>query len=98
MKLTPDTLYKALLEQFGSLDWWPMDKSYHEKNGSDPRFEIIVGAILTQNTAWSNVEKALTNLKSKNMLDIKKLVDIDIVNLQNMIKPSGFFNQKATYV
>jgi len=95
MKLTPYSLYKTLLERFGTLDWWPMDTSYHEKNGSDPRFEIIVGAILTQNTAWSNVEKALANLKSKNMLDIKKLVDIDIVNLQNMIKPSGFFNQKA---
>ena len=95
MKLNPYSLYKTLLEQFGNLNWWPMDKSYHEKNGSDPRFEIIVGAILTQNTAWSNVEKALTNLKSKNMIDIKKMVNIDIVNLQNMIKPSGFFNQKA---
>jgi len=95
MKLNPYSLYKTLLERFGDLDWWPIDRGYHEKNGSDPRFEIVVGAILTQNTAWSNVEKALANLKSKNILDIKKLVDIDIVNLQNMIKPSGFFNQKA---
>jgi len=95
MKLNPYSLYKELLERFGNLNWWPMDKSYHEKNGSEPRFEIIVGAILTQNTAWSNVEKALTNLKSENMIDIKKMVNIDIVNLQNMIKPSGFFNQKA---
>ncbi|MCK5031313.1 MAG: endonuclease, partial [Thermoplasmatales archaeon] len=44
---------------------------------------------------WSNVEKALANLKSKNMLDIKKMVNVDIANLQNMIKTSGFFNQKA---
>ena len=95
MKLTPCLLYKILLERFGNLDWWPMDQNYHEKNGSDPRFEIIVGAILTQNTAWSNVEKALTNLKSKKMLNIKKLLDTDILNLQNIIKPSGFFNQKA---
>ena len=95
MKLTLDTLYKLLLERFGNLNWWPIDKNYHEKNGSDLRFEIIVGALLTQNTAWSNVEKALANLKSKNMLDLKKMVNIDIVNLQNMIKPSGFFNQKA---
>jgi endonuclease-3 related protein len=95
MELNPYSLYKTLLERFGNLDWWPIDRSYHEKNVSDPRFEIIVGAILTQNTAWSNVEKALTNLKSKNILDIKKLVDISIINLQNMIKPSGFFNKKA---
>jgi endonuclease-3 related protein len=95
MKLTPHTLYKILLERFGNLNWWPIDRNYHEKNGSDPRFEIIVGAILTQNTAWSNVEKALANLKSKNMLDIKKMVNVDIANLQNMIKTSGFFNQKA---
>jgi len=95
MELNPCSLYETLLESFGNLDWWPMDISYHEKNGSDPRFEIIVGAILTQNTVWSNVEKALTNLKSKNILDIKKLVDINIVDLQNMVKPSGFFNQKA---
>ena len=95
MKLTTQTLYKVLLGEFGNQNWWPMEKNYHEKNGSDPRFEIIVGAILTQNTAWSNVEKALTNLKSKNMLDVKKIADIDIKSLQSMIKPSGFFNQKA---
>jgi len=95
MKLTPYTLYKILLENFGNQNWWPMDKNYHEKHRSDPRFEIMVGAILTQNTAWSNVEKALISLKSKNTLDIKKISEIDIKSLQNMIKPSGFFNQKA---
>jgi len=98
MKLTPFTLYKKLIGELGHQNWWPMDKSYHEKNGSDPRFEIIVGAILTQNTAWSNVEKALANLKSKNVLDIEKIVTINIKDLQNMIKPSGFFNQKADRV
>lgn len=84
-----------LLEEFGYQNWWPIDKNYHEKHRTDPRFEIIVGTILTQNTAWPNVEKALTNLKTKNMLDIKKISEIDRESLQNMIKPSGFFNQKA---
>ena len=98
MKLTPFTLYKKLIGELGHQNWWPMDRSYHEKNGSDPRFEIIVGAILTQNTAWSNVEKALANLKSKNVLDIEKIVKINIKDLQNMVKPSGFFNQKANRV
>jgi len=95
MKLTPNDLYKTLLEEFGRRNWWPMDKTYHERRGSDPRFEIIVGAILTQNTAWLNVEKALKNLKSDNMLEIQKISEANINHLQTMIKPSGFFNQKA---
>ena len=95
MKLTPQILYQTLLENFGKQNWWPIDKSYHEKNNSDPRFETIIGAILTQNTAWLNVEKALDNLKSENLMDIKKISDINIKLLQKMIKPSGFFNQKA---
>ena len=84
-----------LLEQFGHQNWWPIDKQYHKKNKSDPRFEIIIGAILTQNTAWSNVEKALDNLKSKKMLDIKKISNVNIKTLKKLIKPSGFYNQKA---
>ena len=95
MKITPHILYETLLKEFGKQDWWPMDKNYHKKNSSDPRSEIIVGAILTQNTTWSNVEKALINLKSQNMLDIRKISDINIKELQELIKPSGFFNQKA---
>lgn len=95
MKLNPYSLHKILLSEFGKLNWWPRDKEYHEKNGTDPRFEVIVGAILTQNTAWSNVEKALTNLKSENMLNIKNILEVDIADLQHLIKPSGFFNQKA---
>lgn len=95
MRITPNKLYKILLREFGNLNWWPMDKKYHEKNHSDPRFEVIIGAILTQNTAWSNVEKALTNLKSNNMLNIKNISDVNIKNLQELIKPSGFFKQKA---
>ena len=95
MQLTPIQLYKILLKHFGKLNWWPMDRSYHEKNGSDPRFEVIVGAILTQNTAWSNVEKAIENLKLKNIVDIKKIREFDLKNLQELIRPSGFFNQKA---
>jgi len=95
MQLTPTKLNKVLEKHFGHLNWWPMDRTYHEKNESDPRFEVIVGAILTQNTAWSNVEKALINLKSENMLEIKKISKLDTIKLSNLIRPSGFFNQKA---
>ncbi|UCH72119.1 MAG: endonuclease [Thermoplasmatales archaeon] len=98
MKLTPNILYEILLEEFGKANWWPIDKKYHKKNDSDPRFEIILGAILTQNTSWSNVEKALKNLKSKNMLSMKKILNVEITNLQSMIRPSGFFKQKANRI
>ena len=98
MELKPQNLYEKLNKEFGNLNWWPKDTGYHKKNNSDPRFEIIIGAILTQNTAWNNVEKALDNLKKNNILDIKKTVKTDIKNLQDMIKPSGFFNQKAKRV
>jgi endonuclease-3 related protein len=95
MKITPQLLYQILLDKFGELNWWPVDKNYHKKTGSDPRFEVMAGAILTQNAAWLNVEKALKNLKSKNILDLKKISDIDIEKLQKMVKPTGFFKQKA---
>jgi len=73
MNLTPHVLYETLMKEFGSQNWWPMDQIYHKKNHSDPRFEVIIGAILTQNTAWPNVEKALDNLKSKTCLKYKRL-------------------------
>jgi len=95
MVITPSKIYEILLNEFGNLHWWPMDKRYHERNNSDPRFEIIVGAILTQNTAWSNVEKAINNIKAQNVLDIKQILNIDIKVLPDLIKSSGYFNQKA---
>ena len=70
MAISPKILYDVLLDNFGYQHWWPIDKNYHRKQKSDPRFEIIVGAILTQNTAWTNVEKALKNLKKQKVLTI----------------------------
>ena len=96
MNISPNTLYKTLLKHIGRLDWWPTDYEYHKKAGSDPRFEVIVGAILTQNTAWSNVEKALINLKAEESLNIKSISKIDGKILKKMVKPTGFFNQKTT--
>lgn len=88
-------LYNLLSKKYKDLNWWPVDHKYHEKNKTDPRFEIIIGAILTQNTAWSNVEKALENLKEKNKLDIKSIIQSETKGLRELIRPSGFFNQKA---
>ena len=95
MSLNPAKIYELLFDHFGPQEWWPVDKEYHKKRDSDPRFEIIIGAILTQNTAWANVEKALANLKFNNSLTVKKIVEIDTENLKTMITPSGYFNQKT---
>jgi endonuclease-3 related protein len=93
--ISPKNLYDLLLDTFGYQHWWPVDEQYHENQQSDPRFEIIVGAILTQNTAWTNVEKALDNLKKHKALTLQTMADITEEKLKTMIQPSGFFNQKA---
>ncbi len=88
-------LYDLLLESFGHQQWWPVDKMYHQRHGNDPRFEIMIGAILTQNTAWTNVEKALENLKKQHIFTIHAMTHVEEKNLKSLIQPSGFFNQKA---
>lgn len=78
-------IYNSLYHYFGPLDWWP---------GNTP-FEIMVGAILTQNTSWSNVEKAVNNLKKENLLEPRKLYGINQEKLAQLVKPSGYYNIKA---
>ncbi|MGB7581527.1 MAG: endonuclease III domain-containing protein [Sedimentisphaerales bacterium] len=79
------TIYDILLKRFGPQDWWP----------GDTPFEVIVGAILTQNTNWTNVEKAITNLKNAGVLSPDKLHRLDIKKLAELIRPAGYFNIKA---
>ena len=78
-------IYGLLFKRFGPQDWWP----------GDTPFEVIVGAILTQNTNWTNVEKAITNLKNAKALLPDKLHSIDIKKLAELIRPAGYFNIKA---
>ncbi len=78
-------IYKRLYAYYGPQFWWP----------GDTRFEIVVGAVLTQNTAWRNVEKAIRNLKAKNLLTLKKLVRLPVTKLAELIRPTGFYNLKA---
>ncbi len=78
-------IFKRLYEYFGPQNWWP----------GDTRFEVCIGAILTQNTSWKNVAKAIENLKAKGVLSIKKLYHIDISYLAQLIRPAGYFNIKA---
>jgi len=78
-------IYQLLYDAFGPQHWWP----------GETRFEIITGAILTQNTSWANVEKAITNLKSANRLTPEKLHHLDLAQLAQLIRPAGYYNIKA---
>lgn len=71
---------------YGSQEWWP----------AKTRFEVLVGAILTQNTAWRNVEKAIGNLRGARCLSARAIDRIELDALRALIRPSGCFNQKAT--
>jgi len=77
--------YRKLFSAFGHQHWWP----------GDTPFEVIVGAILTQNTAWTNVEKAIHNLKKAKLLTPGKLHDLSQDEIAKYIRPAGYFNIKA---
>ena len=77
--------YRKLYDHYGPQGWWP----------GDGPLETIIGAILTQFTAWRNVERALDNLKSAECMSVQALRDIPIDELALLIRPSGAFNQKA---
>ncbi|MHC4637551.1 MAG: endonuclease III domain-containing protein [Planctomycetota bacterium] len=78
-------IYQLLFERFDAQHWWP----------GQTQFEIIAGAILTQNTNWGNVEKAIANLKSADLLRPAKLRDMEVSELGELIRPAGYYNIKA---
>jgi endonuclease-3 related protein len=78
--------YHALYRTWGAQHWWP----------AETRFEVIVGAYLTQNTAWSNVELALTNLRQAQVLSVEGIRGVPLGTLERLIRPSGYFRQKAS--
>ena len=82
---TLSEIYQLLYDAFGPQHWWP---------GETP-FEIMAGAILTQNTNWANVEKAIANLKSAGYMAPEALHRIDLTQLAELIRPAGYFNIKA---
>ena len=77
--------YQFMRARFGHLHWWP---------GETP-LEVCIGAILTQNTAWTNVERAMANLKSARVLEPEKLFALPEAKLAELIRPAGYFNVKA---
>mgnify|MGYP006283301067 FL=1 len=78
-------IYSLLLDFFGPQHWWP---------GETP-LEVAVGAILTQNTSWANVEKAIANLRAADCLDACRLHELDLEQLEALIRPAGYFRVKA---
>ncbi|MFI5322396.1 MAG: endonuclease III domain-containing protein [Thermodesulfobacteriota bacterium] len=83
-----ERFYEELYDKFGPQGWWPAKTA----------LECILGAILTQNTSWSNVEKALDNLMSQNLISIERLDLITTDELAVLIRPSGYYNQKAVKI
>jgi endonuclease III related protein len=77
--------FQALNHAWGPQHWWPAETC----------FEVIVGAYLTQNTAWTNVERALSNLRSAGVLSIEGIRSTKLASLERLIRPSGYFRQKA---
>jgi endonuclease-3 related protein len=100
-----ETLYRRLYTFYGPQRWWPAsaDASAGRPAGAlaaegrsvDPAWEMMVGAILTQNTAWTNVEKALAELKNARALSINTIAAMPRPRLEKLIRSSGFFRQKA---
>jgi endonuclease-3 related protein len=85
MKRSLQAIYKKLYSYFGPQSWWPAQSP----------FEVMVGAILTQNTNWSNVEKAMRNLKKEKLLSAYKLAKVSRNKLGRLIKSAGYYNIKA---
>jgi endonuclease-3 related protein len=77
--------YRSLFGAWGRQHWWP----------ARTRFEVIVGAYLTQNTAWTNVERALANLRAARLLSVDGIRRSPLSELERLIRPSGYFRQKA---
>lgn len=78
-------IYQKLYDAFGQQNWWP----------AESQFEVIVGAILTQQTNWKNVEKAIKNLKKEDLLSSLGIHEASYEHLAKIIKPCGFYNIKA---
>ncbi len=85
MKRKLHLIYQKLYSYFGPQHWWPANSP----------FEVMVGAILTQNTSWQNVERAIGNLKKNKLLEVTRLYRLTYRRLASLIRPAGYYNIKA---
>jgi len=90
-------VYNGLLREFGPQGWWPVGGSYHKGSpgGEGQKWEVCVGAILTQNTSWKNVEKTLGELRKNKIVGVDDFLKINKKSLAALIRSSGYYNQKA---
>jgi endonuclease III related protein len=106
-------IYTKLYNHYGPQGWWPLlsrdisnkdvemvnhPLKYDLPKTRDERYEIILGTILTQNTAWNSAEMALRNLNDLNAINPEKLLDLDTETFKQAIRPAGFLNQKSVYI
>lgn len=85
MTVTLDEVYQRLYESFGPQNWWPAESA----------FEVVLGAVLVQNTAWKNVEKAIENLRQADLLSAEALYYLRPEELEELIRPAGYFRIKT---
>ncbi|MFP6667953.1 MAG: endonuclease III domain-containing protein [Pirellulales bacterium] len=85
MTATLDQVYQRLANAYGPQHWWPGESA----------FEVIVGAVLVQNTAWKNVERAIENLREAELLEPNTLFEVPVEELQDLIRPAGYFRMKT---
>lgn len=83
--LDHNKIYSIMLNRYGDLGWWP----------AETRDEILIGTILTQNTTWTNVTKCISALKAEHFLTIMEIAKLDQTRLEELIRSSGYFRQKA---
>lgn len=95
-------VYSQLFDAYGPQGWWPIhgvyEKNRMRKFSDHERFEVMLGTILTQNTAWKNVERALDNLHQKSLIDPTKIARRSHRELAKLIRPAGYYNQKAARI
>lgn len=85
LQIRMDSFYERLYSKYGNTGWWP----------ADSRDEVIIGAILTQNTSWKNVEISLDKMREKGVLSLLAISSADQALLRETIRSSGFYNQKS---
>ncbi|MEJ2664889.1 MAG: hypothetical protein P8107_12765 [Spirochaetia bacterium] len=108
--IDPDNVYRLLYNEYGPQGWWPIvgragtrgydSGGYHKGDYRLPRkpdemFEIMTGAVLTQNTAWTNVHRALVILAQEKYLHVGRIMEMDEGKLAELVRSSGYYNQKA---
>jgi len=102
-QLSQKRLFEELLQQFGEQNWWPATEKGEEKPSYRKRkilsekqkLEICFGALLAQNTNWKNAEKAITSLNRQKMIDCRKILKAKNEKIAELVRPSGYYNQKA---